>query len=335
MRANLLVASACALAACSNPNGAEDALPQPSPGADAPAPAPTPASTPRGSPAAVPMPAPDTARIAFAARLGDAPSLDVYSMKPDGTDVRRLTDTPDNDETFPSWSPDHAQIAYVRDDQLFVMNADGSNARLVAGNVGREGYAKAAPAWSPDGRQLLYPHARDATQGGATLLHRVAEAGTGDAAFEPDATSIGSTLSEPAWSSAGVISFLRSEECAGCSDTASIVTVLADGSSYARKAMAAMTAHGIDFAPDGAELVYAMGSTSTASGYEIPGRIVVSTALDGGGVVLVPQGAWMPRWSPTGEHIAYLMADGIHVLTRDGAGARMVFQKSGVRGIDW
>jgi Tol biopolymer transport system component len=49
---------------------------------------------------------------------------DVYVMRPDGSDVRRLT----NKRAYtPAWSPDGAHIVFCAP-ALFIMNADGSDA---------------------------------------------------------------------------------------------------------------------------------------------------------------------------------------------------------------
>jgi dipeptidyl aminopeptidase/acylaminoacyl peptidase len=84
--------------------------------------------------------APDGAQIAF--RHGDdliEPSGDeeVYVMDADGTNVRRLTDSPGLDEG-PVWSPDGTKIAFSSDrdgqQEIYVMNADGSDPRRLTDN---------------------------------------------------------------------------------------------------------------------------------------------------------------------------------------------------------
>lgn len=52
----------------------------------------------------------------------------------------------------PQWSPDGRRLAYVRDDEVWVMEADGSRATRV---VAKPGVAR-LPRWSPDGRRLAF-----------------------------------------------------------------------------------------------------------------------------------------------------------------------------------
>ena len=76
----------------------------------------------------------------------------IYLMDRDGSDVRQLTHD-DVDEFAPSWSPDSARIAYVRQEDgqhIRVMAADGSDDRTVMSGPMRQWY----PTWSPDGQRL-------------------------------------------------------------------------------------------------------------------------------------------------------------------------------------
>jgi dipeptidyl aminopeptidase/acylaminoacyl peptidase len=52
----------------------------------------------------------------------------------------------------PAWSPDGRRLAYIRDDELWVVEADGSRSTRV---VGKPGGAR-QPHWSPDGRRLAF-----------------------------------------------------------------------------------------------------------------------------------------------------------------------------------
>ena len=88
--------------------------------------------------------------------------FDIYTIRPDGTDLRRLTDAEGND-AHSLWSPDGNYILFsssrfgYKDEsplvlnqpqpyaELFIMNADGSNQRPLTDNQYEEG----TPAWLP------------------------------------------------------------------------------------------------------------------------------------------------------------------------------------------
>jgi len=105
-------------------------------------------------------------RIVFASdRDGN---LELYSMKPDGTDPQRLTNSAGID-TQPSWSFDRRQIAFAsnRDGnfEIYLINRDGTNPRRLTNSATLD----LDPAFAPDGQSVLFVSNRD----GNAELYRV------------------------------------------------------------------------------------------------------------------------------------------------------------------
>ena len=73
---------------------------------------------------------------------------DIYIIRVDGSEERRLTDTPGLDG-FPSWSPDGERIAFTSEDAkasaIYVMNSDGSGLTKLTDNPAEDSF----PAWRP------------------------------------------------------------------------------------------------------------------------------------------------------------------------------------------
>ena len=83
---------------------------------------------------------------------------DLYTISIDGSSLHQLTSTPQLSEESPVWSPDGTRIAFVGleglERDIYVMNADGSNAMRLAAMPGED----QSPAWSPDGTRLAFSH---------------------------------------------------------------------------------------------------------------------------------------------------------------------------------
>lgn len=110
---------------------------------------------------------PDGSQIVFASDRAGSP--DLYLMRADGSDLRRLTDW-DGVEIMPAWSPDGSTIAFATDRvyqeqreggvvtveaglEIWVIRADGTSPRRITGDPNDVGIY---PAWSSDGREILY-----------------------------------------------------------------------------------------------------------------------------------------------------------------------------------
>jgi Tol biopolymer transport system component len=99
---------------------------------------------------------PDGSSIAFARTEGPR-SRSLYSVKPDGSGLKKLTNLP-GWTMAPTWSPNGSRIAFTNVDEagmgIYTMAADGSDETLLASGPRFSG--PSAPAWSPDGRQIVY-----------------------------------------------------------------------------------------------------------------------------------------------------------------------------------
>lgn len=93
---------------------------------------------------------PDATKIAFVSARTGAPH--VYVMNADGSGTKELTSGDKASDTHPTWSPDGASIAFARDGDIYVMGADGSNAKRISDINAQE----SDPAWSPDGDWIAY-----------------------------------------------------------------------------------------------------------------------------------------------------------------------------------
>jgi hypothetical protein len=101
--------------------------------------------------------------VAYSARSprGD---WEIYAMRPDGSDVRNLTNSPDTEDFYPLFSRDGRQLLYRsmprgqtvsgndygRQGRLMLARSNGAEAKALGGD-GEWTWA----TWSPDGRQVL------------------------------------------------------------------------------------------------------------------------------------------------------------------------------------
>ena len=89
---------------------------------------------------------------------------DVFSVRPDGTDVTLLTDSKGLSGE-PAWSPDGLSIAMEADrgdpahqQGIYVMDVDGTNLRRVT--IPSAGFHDGKPRFSPDGKHLVFTRFR-------------------------------------------------------------------------------------------------------------------------------------------------------------------------------
>ncbi len=89
----------------------------------------------------------------------------IFVMKSDGTGIKQLTSGEKIAFYNPVWSPDGKRLVYYVErgdnkDQIWSMNADGSDQKLLTANIGHNFY----PSWSADGKRIFFTSNRNGKQ---------------------------------------------------------------------------------------------------------------------------------------------------------------------------
>jgi TolB protein len=258
---------------------------------------------------AYPMLSPDGSRLLFESdRTGN---WEIYTMKPDGTDLVRVTNDPAADVT-PIWSPDGKRIVFVseRDDpasDIYVMNADGSNVRRLARAPGDDSH----PHWSPDGARIVFNSARTTPDLSADWTKQHIEIFTmaADGSDVRQITRFKTVSTYPQFSPDGKRIALRrvTDEPGMIWDltlgmrNSEVFVINADGSNPVNVSKSAAYDGWPAWSPDGSRIVF----SSNRAGPANIGQLY-SVDVDGGNLTKLTDGPGsfvQPSWSRDGKHI--------------------------------
>ena len=249
----------------------------------------------------------------FAADSTDENEIsDIYTVSPNGRDLVNLTpDSPKSDD-YASWSADGRRIAFWStrttrdnhfvpalgraDQEIFVMNADGTGLRQVTKNKVDDG----GPAWSPNGDRLVFHSFPD--DDNADLM-TVRVNGTGERNLT---RSPGVFDRYGVWSPDGrEIAFMQLKEI-NSGGTNDIYTIRPDGSHL--RALINTSGDEVvpDWSPDGKRIVFQWDPPPFVPMQDGEWDIYVMPR-DGGSppTRLTTTGGYTPAWSPDGRQIAF------------------------------
>lgn len=238
-----------------------------------------------------PEPAPVVPGIVVFVSNRDEGNGEIYVMRDDGTNVRRLTFNSVVDAS-PVLSPNGAKILFRRElnpDNVFVMNVDGS---------GQAGLAPGKRAeWSPDGARIALLAESLAVMNADATGKRTIGVGASYGAWSPDGSRI-------AYVSTGLAGQVVND----------IYTIDPDGDGPLRVTTDGSPKNSLSWSPDGTKLVF--GGPQ--------GIHVIPVA---GGAPESPSPGHHPRWSPDGARMIFVTDayngggdDDVYTIRLDGSG---------------
>jgi len=255
-------------------------------------------------------------RLAFTATSSNG--WDIFTVRPDGKGLRRLTHR--GDAVSPSWSPRHRRIAYVTNDAVWVMGAGGGHKHKVGAEFAND------PTWAPDGRHLALSWFFD-------IL--IANLRTGHVR----ALNLGVATGHPSWSPDG--RWLAFSAYPGFTQS-EIYLVRPDGSGLHRITWTVGSETEPTWSPDGRRIAFAYAPPDIA---ETDARTMRSDGL-GSQIVSETTGMdYSPVWSPNGRRIAFYSEGpfpyghdpqpGLWVSNPDGGHHRLILEKREILDVDW
>jgi TolB protein len=259
---------------------------------------PEPTLPPSATPSPTPNPTPvgGGGMIAFASNQSG--NFDIYTIRPDGSGLRRLTDNLLDDQ-YPAWAPDGSWIAFTSGGKtsstdLWLMRADGKEQhRLVKGNV-------YGPSWSPDSRTIVMSNSLFLTSTGWNTRQGLYSSQVDGSNQRFLWVTPGDSIwSEPAWSPVEDVIAASPYLVAGYV-TGDLYLIEQNTLSASRLTDAPGEDFGPAWSPDGDRLAFASNRDGNWEIYVMN--------RDGSGEVRFTQHFaqdWQPTWSPDGRSIAF------------------------------
>jgi Tol biopolymer transport system component len=147
---------------------------------------------------------PDGSRIAYVDDSGMTSSSegavgDLYVVRPDGSDLRKVVQSFSGLGQEVSWSPDGKRLAFEdKDQRISIVDADGGDSKALAPDG-------ETPAWSPDGKRVAFLRVRTCGSYGLSCLRaQILVVDVESGAITPVGSRFGGAVSL-AWTTASVL----------------------------------------------------------------------------------------------------------------------------------
>jgi Tol biopolymer transport system component len=274
--------------------------------------------------------------IAFM-RSGAVGEYDIWVVRPDGTGLRRLTESPANRSDYnPAWSPDGSTLLFERrkldpgaaggDEALYAVNADGGGFRQITHCRG-QCWSDGEATWSPGGgRRIAFDRATGPRSAPGPSLVAIDVANTdGSRVRQLSRPPHGYEDHLPTWSPDGrTIVFQRDTAGSGTPGPTKLMAVDAVTGTERVVYRLPSWAPGSGlaaFAPDGKRILFGFwciyGDSCPPSSRAERNATLATIQPDGRGLRLLrlKSGADSGAWSPDGKRIVYRCRSGASPLS--------------------
>jgi Tol biopolymer transport system component len=261
-------------------------------------------------------------------RIAFVQGPDIFTMNPDGSDVRQLTSLgADSSASWEFWSPDGKQLVFTEFNppdflgQLWLMNADGSNQHVL---LTEPDFDDSRSSFSPDGTNVIFSRCRlDLPE--TCALYLIGADGTGLTEITP--FELGITDRYPMYSPDGnTIVFLG---LGRDGIVAALYIADADGSNIHRITPPVIGARIPTWSPDGKTIAFQTHCCNPQN-QEIwvvnPDGSGLKRLTNNGDSYFAGPHDFAPSWSPQGDAIVFerdapdFSSGGIVVISSDGHG---------------
>ncbi len=242
-------------------------------------------------------------KIAYFDR-SESGDYDIYSMKPNGTDRKRLTEDAANDYA-PDVSPNGKKIAFASSrsgaNKIYVMKADGTAVRNLSGSEVGEG----GPAWSPDGKKIAFEK-----DGDVWVMDARDGSNRKNLTDTPPVNGYEVRENDPAYSPDGTkIVFYKETFRPRDVD---LYTVTVDGKQLRQVTDFPGKEYSPDWSPSGKRLAYVRSTRAS-------GERVTTIRSDGTRKKFIAQDGYSPTWAPEGGRIAFDRNGDLYKAKSDGS----------------